>query len=260
LVYDDGRIIWQRDGLVPEGPSGYLEQRLTPEGVELLRAEVVGLVDRSRGLLETVPADDDPVLSFGRLTLFVPGAYGSGWGSVEVRDRDRFVRLQWHHEIADDQRLDDPWANALKGTIATPEQLSALRRVDALLTDSASVLPSSAWAVREVRAYVASHYAVCISNSTSKDASQLLSLLPARAAELLRDRSWTRTWLDSYCSKLTTDKAREVANAVSGLPRHRWPLTLIYDLAEGVDPLDPTTIEFDPYFPDGRFLLHGGGR
>ena len=66
-VYADGRIIWDRGQFpgrraIPEGAnefiSGYLEQRLTPEGVELVRSEVAGLFDRSRTLLETVPADD----------------------------------------------------------------------------------------------------------------------------------------------------------------------------------------------------------
>ena len=272
-VYADGRMIWWRDGQVPEGASermsGYLEQRLTPAGVELLRSEVVGLLDRSRALLETLPADDDPRPGpFGGLALFVPLDHGSGHGSVEVRDGDRLVRLQWRGNDAETE-----------GTIATPEQLADLRRIDALLTDSTTVLPSSAWAVREVRAYVPSHYAVCIQTAPPKDASRLLSLLPARAADLLRDKSRTSFEADlvsnvdqvpghmvvigrsvTYCSKLATEEAREVANAVSGLARHPWPLTLMYDVAEGVDNLGPTTISFDPYFPDGQFLLFGGGR
>jgi hypothetical protein len=40
-VYEDGRLIWQREGDLREGANeyatGFLEQRLTPEGVELLR-------------------------------------------------------------------------------------------------------------------------------------------------------------------------------------------------------------------------------
>ncbi|HEX6230868.1 MAG TPA: hypothetical protein VF029_04090 [Actinomycetota bacterium] len=42
-VYGDGRMIWQREGDVREGANeyatGFLEQRLTPEGVGLLRAQ-----------------------------------------------------------------------------------------------------------------------------------------------------------------------------------------------------------------------------
>jgi diadenosine tetraphosphatase ApaH/serine/threonine PP2A family protein phosphatase len=48
-VYADGRMIWSRFG---DPSTGYLEQRLTPEGVELLRAEVrsTGLVDHDLNL------------------------------------------------------------------------------------------------------------------------------------------------------------------------------------------------------------------
>ena len=106
---------------------------------------------------------------------------------MKVRDGDRFVRLQWR---AGEASADGP--GGAEGTIATPKQLSALRRIDALLTDPTSALPSSAWAVREVKAYVASHYAVCLDTALPKDASYLLSLLPAQAADLLRDKSRTR--------------------------------------------------------------------
>ena len=64
----------------------------------------------------------------------------------------------------------------------------------------------------------------------------------------------------AYCSKLTTDEAREVANAVSGLPRHPSGFTLMYVIADPDSKSNPATISFDPYLPDGRFLLHGGGR
>jgi hypothetical protein len=82
-VYADGRIVWSRqDGPLPEGAnkftSGYLEQRLTPEGVELLRSQLVasGLFDRSRKFI-------------------VPEEHGSAWGSVSVYDRDETVTLGW---------------------------------------------------------------------------------------------------------------------------------------------------------------------
>ena len=238
-VYADGRVIWSRFGRIPEGASeltsGYLEQRLTAEGVELLQSEVLGLLEGSGIPLETVPTDEEP----------------TGFG-VEVRDGDRLVRLREQSE----------------GTSRLPEQLSARRRIDALLTDPASVLPSSAWAVREVRAYVPSHYAVCIDAAPPKDASQLLSLLPPRAADLLRDKSRTSSEADllsnvdqvpghmvvigrsvTYCSKLATEEAREVAEAVSGLdPDPRFhTLVLAYRVAE------TTAIWFEPYLPHGRY-------
>jgi hypothetical protein len=268
-VYADGRIIWSRSGSIPEGAneltSGYLEQRLTPEGVELLRSAVAGLFDRSRILLETVPAPYPGVGLVGSSPLLVPPG-PSDWGLVEVPRGDRLVRLAWLPAGPGEQT-------------ATPEQLSALRRVDALLTDPASVLPSSAWAVREVRAYVPSHYAVCIDTSPPKDASHLLSLLPARAADVLRDKSRTR--LDgeafgntredvrmrvlgrtvTYCSKLTTEEAREVAEAFAGLdPDPRWQRhTLAYRLAEGAHDWETTAIWFEPYFPHGQFTYSASG-
>ena len=273
-VYADGRVIWsqetpQSSRPVPEGAneltSGYLEQRLTPEGIELVRSAVAGLLDRSRTLLESVPADVDPWWggSGGRLALFVPNDYDSEWGSVVARDGDRLLRLHWRG-----LDIKEPF----EGTIATPEQLLALRRVDALLSDPASVLPPSAWAERKVRAYVPSHYAVCIDTSPPKDVSQLLSLLPAPAAELLRDKSWTRSQGDvveapnvvlgrsvTYCSKLKTEEAREVADALSGLdPEPGWRrFGLAYRVAEAVNNLNPTKIWFEPYFPHGQFTFSG---
>ena len=69
-VYADGRIIWDRrphgeEGRgIPHGAnefnSGYLEQRLTRRGVELVRTALAELLDRSRTLTEEIPADVDP--------------------------------------------------------------------------------------------------------------------------------------------------------------------------------------------------------
>ena len=256
-VYSDGRVIWSEESSqssrpVPEGAdeltSGYLEQRLTPEGVELLRSEVIGLLERSGIPLETIPTDDEP------------GRFG-----VEVRDGDRLVRANWDWEGS--------------GT-ATPEQLAALGRVDALLTDTASVLPPSAWAVREIRAYVPSHYQVCIQTSPPQDVSDLLSLLPARAADLLRDRSRTSSEDDvvsnidqepghmvvigrsvTYCSKLATEDAREVTDALSGLDQdpNFHGVVLAYRVAEAVNNLTPTSIWFEPYFPHGQVTCSSCG-
>jgi hypothetical protein len=251
-VYADGRIIWSEESsqssrTVPEGANelttGYLEQRLTPEGVELLRSEVIGLLEGSGIPLETVPTDDEP-RRFG----------------VEVRDGDRLVRANW--DIA----------------IATPEQRAALRRVDALLTDTASVLPPSAWAVREVRAYVPSHYQVCMDTSPPKDVSQLLALLPVQATDVLRGKSLEGSEGDlveareggrtvvigrsaTYCTKLTTEEAREVAKPFSGLeqdPRFHG-VVLGYRLAEPVANLNPTSIWFEPYFPHGQVTCSACG-
>lgn len=249
-VYADGRVIWERDGArTPEGAtelrSGLLEQRLTPEGVELLRSEVV-----ATGLFER------------NLALDVP-QFDLTYGGAEIRRDDQLVHFEWGC----------PTAHSCEDATATPEQVSALRRLDALLSDPVSVLPSSAWADRRIRAYVPSHYAVCVDTSPPTDIAPLLSLLPARAEVLLRDQKWTRSEWDivdareggvmvvlgrhvTYCSKLTTQKAREVDKALSGLdPNPNFPQDpLSYLVAEPVKNRDgvgllPTTIGFQPYLP-----------
>jgi len=286
-VYADGRFIWDRRehdadprGGIPEGAnqliSGYLEQRLTPEGVEIVRSAVAEVFDRSRSLLETVPPDSGPLDGApGRLALFIPAGADVAGFDLEAPDGDRLARLEMVGVDADFAREHH------QGTIATPEQLSALRRVDALLTDAASTLPASAWAVRAVRAYVPSHYAACIDTTPPKDAPQVLSMLPARAAELLRDKPRTGFGADlqegreggkvvvigrshTYCFRLTTEQAREVAAALSGLERE--PGWDSFALAFRVTPSpvpEPvpqpglTKIWFEPYFPDGRLTFSG---
>ena len=65
----------------------------------------------------------------------------------------------------------------------------------------------------------------------------------------------------TYCSKLTTDEAREVAEAVSGLdPRAR-----VAGFRPGVSTwlkvsaqlMESTTIWFEPYFPHGQITFSG---
>ena len=112
------------------------------------------------------------------LSPFRPTTIPVGFPSLEVRDGDRLVRLIG----------EAPTSRARRARRSSSRLSGGSTR---LLTDPASVLPSSAWAVREVRAYVPSHYAVCIDTAPPKDASQLLSLLPTRAADLLRDKSRT---------------------------------------------------------------------
>ena len=66
----------------------------------------------------------------------------------------------------------------------------------------------------------------------------------------------------TYCSKLTTEEAREVAEALSGLdpdPGFQGKVRLAYLLAEPVDNLNPTSIWFEPYFPHGQVTCSACG-
>ena len=268
-VYADGRIIWDRSAheRIPGGAnefnSGYLEQRLAPEGVELVRAAAAELLERSRTLVEEIPAVEDPWWRGDhppRLALLVPKDFGSEWGVLAVPHGDESARLYWKWETSD----------LVRGTAATPEQLSALGRVAALLNVPASVLPASAWAVRKVSAYVPSHYAVCIDTSPSRPASELLSTLPQRAADVLRDKRATfppgggplRSVDD--CFDVETEEARDVAEALAGLAvdenggggTHglRWHLDKTVD----GQPAGWNEVSIEPYFPDGRIPFSAG--
>jgi len=116
---------------------------------------------------------------------------------------------------------------------------------------------------------------VCIETSPPKDASHLLSLLPAPAADVLRANSRTRLDGDvfdaarnvvlarsvTYCSKLATEEAREVADALSGLDRDgRFHNVILgYRVAEPVNNLIATSIWFEPYFPHGEYTCSACG-
>jgi hypothetical protein len=285
-AYADGRIIWDRrtrargpERGIPESAnefnSGYLEQRFTAEGIELVRSAVAGLIERSRAVLETGPSDENPLGmgqgAKGGPALFVPEDFPSN-GAMEVPAGESFVRLHWGDSTPESVPSEVAAKWRLQGAIATPEQVSALRRIEALLSDPESVLPPGAWAVREVRAYVPAHYAVCIETALATDAPELLSMLPPRAAGLLRDQSFTGSEDDvveareggrsvvlsrsaKYCSKLATDEAREVASGLSGLdPEPDWEgFGLAYRVADAVTSSGlPTTIWFEPYLPHGQ--------
>src|SRR5918996_1359227 len=83
-IYADGRVIWE----IGDGDPGYLQMRLTPEGVELLRSRAVstGLFERDQGLT----LDDDP-------------------GFMEVRRGDRSVIIVW----GEDTSIVESWPSAL---------------------------------------------------------------------------------------------------------------------------------------------------
>jgi hypothetical protein len=243
-VYADGRVIWVRHGDFPYGANdrstGYLEQRLTPEGTELLRSEVIatGLFGHDLDL-------------YGMQGLF---------GVIEVRNGDRLVRVAW------DDHSSDPDA-----TIATAEQASALQRLDVRLVDPASWLPTSTWADREIRAYVPSAYSVCYEGTDGPlPASRILPSLPPAAEDLLRstdrtrlesgpsvDGEGTRDWVQ-YCSEVTTEEAGALAEAFDDDPGfEKDPVVeasgLVYQTAIGPSgTLDPNVwVAFEPILPHG---------
>ena len=189
-LYADGRLIWWREGVSPEGVV--FEQRLTPEGVELLRSEVI-----SSGLVQPPGSDktfDDPDTPFmtGGVADPDPLAFV---GSIWVRDGDRVAELflDWAYYPGD--------ATSQPDAIATAEQERAIELLDERLADPASWLPASAWADQEIRAYVPSRYRVCygggpISDRPTVERDRILEGLPEPTQELLRVEEAKQVFLD----------------------------------------------------------------
>jgi len=236
LMYADGRVIWHWIGGPPPdvhaSSTGLIEQRLTPEGVEIVRAEVLssGLFDDDRELVE-VSGD-------------------LHYGGIEVREGDRLVHLTWG-DAGFDKGI-DPIA-----TTPTPEQVGALERLDARLEDLASWLPTSAWEDPEFRAYVPSRYSFCyMGQSEPLEQARILDLLPAPAAELLRASDTTqgnangpRGPYSFWCSVVTTEEARQLAGILedAGASRRRPELSYSYSPSDGSAEL--VDIALEPVLP-----------
>ncbi len=241
FLYADGRLIWDRDR------RGFLEQRLTPEGVELLLSEFIstGLFDRDVRLVRSGVS------------------YATNWAVIELRNGNRLVKVDWG----------GAWNPPLPTQEPTPEQERAIERLGALLVDPGSWLPASAWENREIRAFVGSRYQVCVGIvpgsrlSWPLELSELLTVIPAAAADLLREAEFTvqeGTLADgrpNYCSDIRTEKAQAIAKALdaAGLPRvESLPLPRWYLRPPSLD-RTPVVIRLSVYLPDGTVPCHDCG-
>lgn len=191
-VYEDGRMLWLRLGDPSLGTSstGWIEQRLTPEGVEAMRTEVL-----ATGLFE---AD----------THFT-GGRGLFFGDIKVQDGARVVRVTWG-----DIGVDEP-----PGMVPTEAQVSALNRLDARFADPASWLPPDAWRDPEMRPFVPSRYSACFGGEgASLGLGESLAPLPPMARHDIRaqgPRRYEYTNLvgtfSYWCTSLATDDAHALA-------------------------------------------------
>lgn len=242
-VYADGRLIWHRSGYRPEDASeastGLLEQRLTPEGVELLRSEIIstGLFERDLALA----SDGNPP-----------------YLEIQVRNGDRLVRATWAW-----RRNMGPGRPA---RAPTPEQASALERLHALLTDPAS-WPGTAWEEREIKEYVPSTYSICFRGIPQPiEPSRVLTMLPGSAQDLLR--AGIRTQEEAMpsnegCYGVSTEDARALSQILddAGITRYRSSMGepwLRYSL-EDPGPGNQVWITVGPVLPHGEATWLGPG-
>ena len=251
-VFADGRLIWQQDGYRAEGANdwstGYLEQRLTPEGVENIRSEVLAL--RLSGEDLKVSVDDRRPCVAGAWML--------------VPDRERLVRV-----VSGCAAEEHPDLQA-----ATEDQTTAILRLDELLRDLQS-WPASWWQDQTIRAYVPSGYGICLhpsdpneigpistvpgepgpQPSSAQPSEQLLSLLPAPAAEVLHGSETVPDEAGQQCLAVTTDEARLLDQALTDQGAESDLIEGRHVLAYHLD--DPgqdgtgVRIIFEPRLPDG---------
>lgn len=233
-LYADGRVIWtRRDGRslgegANEHSTGFLEQRLTPEGIELVRSEILatGLFDS-----DSPPPDD----ADGSLRVGVQGEDGT-------------------------------WRVNAQESALDQEQSDALLQLAQRLRYLESWLPAGAWKHREITAYVPSRFALEVDVHTDTgevltDRASILSLLSPPVRELLSTATGSPVELgegnpsvdvgpDVYRFDLATEQARALARALDDAGVEQVEHTNAYVLAYDVPVLGP--IELVPYMPHGE--------
>jgi hypothetical protein len=187
-VYEDGRVISAR-WTTHDDWTGFLEQRLTPEGVELVRAEILAL--------EPLPWNS----ARGANCHFSGGNYA-------YTDGERIV-------------CESPGGTSLY------RQDPQFLRLSELQYGAPSWLPASAWADPEPKPYVPSTYQIRISSRSDTDeapppidASAMRAALPPEAAELLTVPTQCPAG-PTMCFKVSTEEARQLRTAV-GITWPSW--------------------------------------
>jgi hypothetical protein len=225
-VYADGRMIWQnwthsnQAAVVPRGSkqfdTGFVVQRLTPQGIELLRSKIVstGLFDRDLALGSKFPPSSLQITALNGGRLVSLDASTPGWCC-----RPEKLRKE------------------------TPTQERALWRLKVILADPAAWLPPTAWADSKIRAFVPSRYFVAYDRS-APDAS----MLPSPLRELLLQYN---ELFQNGCQQLTTDQARVLLDALvaAGKSPSTDPQWIEFNLP-GPPRGTPSDLHFSPELPD----------
>ena len=221
-VYADGRLIRfgarQANGrplreAFNRWSMGFVEQRLTREGVRLLRSEIVS----AGGFGEKPPPGSDPL--FNRAI-------------IQVRKGDRLVPLRWASDL-----------EASRGAAYRSGVVAACERVEAAEDQGVRAIQ-----VQGLRRAVISNNPV--GHAQEMSPARIVALLPEAAQNVLRDRDWNARGAGPGCFAVTTNEARPLANALDGaVPAKKGRLSYTFN-APG--PSRQVWITFDPYLPHGK--------
>ena len=244
-LYADGRLI-SIDDRRQDGP-GWIEQRLTAEGVERVRFEFLasGLFDRSQQPSEAQSLSED---AFSR---------------PAVRERGRMLVA---HESTEPSTMD-----LLACAIDEPGTKCHLILY---MRGLAMSLPEDEWADQQLRRYVPAKYAVCLTQTPGADGitnaltdlAGVVAMLPSPAPELLRDPEPTRDFFGAAnsCFDLTTVETRMLVPAfidAFGIPVALADSTYGFGTGEQLQ-LGSTTVDVDiqfwPLLPAGGIAIWGG--
>jgi hypothetical protein len=219
-VYADGRLIRLGASRANGRPRrGFIEQRLTRQGVKLLRSEIVSA--GGFGHAQPPPGSDS-----------LPG----GWPPIQVRKGDRLVPLTWASDL-----------NRLKARLADPESwlpASAWKQ-----RKFRAYVPSR-FAVCANAVVVPDIDKPRQGRLVQMRPARIVALLPEAAQNVLRGRDWR-----TRCFAVTTNEARSLAKALDGAgpatARKGGAIRLHYTF-DAPGPSRQVWISFDPFLPHGE--------
>ena len=236
-VYADGRLIRLGASRANGRPRrGFIEQRLTRQGVKLLRSEIVSA--GGFGHAQPPPGSDS-----------LPG----GWPPIQVRKGDRLVPLTWASDL-----------NRLKARLADPESwlpASAWKQ-----RKFRAYVPSR-FEVRAGAVVVSDLDKPRQGRIVQMGPARFVALLPAAAQNVLRGRDWNmvrgrdlggtfaRRGVYGGYFAVTTNEARSLAKALDGAgpatARKGGAISLHYTF-DAPGPSRQVWISFDPFLPHGE--------
>lgn len=235
-VYADGRLI-----RLGASRRGFLERRLTREGVKLLRSEIVSA--GGFGHAQPPPGSES-----------LPG----GWPPIQVRKGDRLVPLRWASDL---KRLE---ARLTHPESWLPASAWKQRKIRAYVPSrfevcAAAVVVSDSDKPRQGRI-------------VQMGPARIVALLPTAAQNVLRGRDWnahasrptptSARGVYGGCFDVTTEEARSLAKALDGAgpatARKGGAINLNYKF-DAPGPSRQVWISFDPFLPHGEVTCSACG-